>query len=348
MSTSNWAAVRCLGLIGKLIISRFACLVVATTSPAAEPLVIAHRGASGYLPEHTLEAKALAYGMGADYLEQDLVLSKDNHPIVLHDIHLDSVTDVASKFRGRARQDGRYYALDFTLREIKTLRVHERIHHEDGQVVFRNRFPLHKSRFEIPTLAEEIELIQGLNQSTGRNVGIYPEIKQPAWHRRQHYDISRVVLETLRRYGYETASDSVYLQCFDATELKRLRGEFKTQLRLVQLLAGDMWTKADTDAGSLQTRIAEISQYADGIGPALSHIFTGKKDGVAQFTPLIDLAHRHGLQVHPYTFRADALPTDVQTLEELLRMFRGAGVDGVFSDFPDRCVRFFRKQPRND
>ncbi len=155
---------------------------------AAEFAVIAHRGASGYLPEHTLPAKALAYGLGADFLEQDVVLTKDRHPIVLHDIHLDTVTDVADRFPERARADGRYYALDFTLAEIKTLAVHERWDHKNRQPVFAGRFPS-ENRLSVPTLAEEIELVQGLNTSTGRDVGIYPEIKKPAWHREQGYDI---------------------------------------------------------------------------------------------------------------------------------------------------------------
>jgi glycerophosphoryl diester phosphodiesterase len=132
----------------------------------AKKNVIAHRGASGYLPEHTLEAVAMAYAMGADYLEQDVVLTKDDHAIVLHDIHLEAVTNVAQVFPRRARSDGRYYAIDFTLAEIKALQVHERIALPAGAAVYPKRFPVGWSRFEIPTLEEEITLVQGLNKST--------------------------------------------------------------------------------------------------------------------------------------------------------------------------------------
>lgn len=125
-------------------------------------IVIAHRAASGYLPEHTLEAVALAYGMGADFIEQDLVLTKDGVPLVLHDIHLDTTTDVRKKFPDRARIDGRWYAIDFTLEEIKSLKVHERIDPKKDMAVFPSRFPVGHAKFEIPTFVEEIELIQGI------------------------------------------------------------------------------------------------------------------------------------------------------------------------------------------
>jgi len=154
-------------------------------------IVIAHRGACGYLPEHTLEAKAMAYGMGADYIEQDVVLTRDDRAVVLHDIHMDTVTDVAKAFPDRKREDGRYYAIDFTLDEIKKLHVTERMDLETGKPVFPGRFPAGKSGFRVPTLEEEIELIQGLNKSTGKDVGIYPEIKSPAWHRSEGKDISK-------------------------------------------------------------------------------------------------------------------------------------------------------------
>jgi len=142
-------------------------------------IVIAHRGASGYLPEHTLSAAALAYGMGADFIEQDIVLSKDDCPIVLHDIHLDQVTNVAEIFPQRNRDDGHWYVRDFELLELKQLEVHERANSDGSGPVFPQRFPYQRGHFQIPTLQEEIDLIQGLNHSTGRKVGIYTEIKKP-------------------------------------------------------------------------------------------------------------------------------------------------------------------------
>src|SRR5262249_9286805 len=151
---------------------------------------------------HTLEAKALAHGLGADFIEQDLVLSKDDVPVVLHDVHIDTVTDVATRFPDRKRADGRFYALDFSLAELKQLRVTERFNVRTGQPVFPQRFPAGKARFEIATLEDELQLLQGLNRSTGRVAGIYPELKAPKWHRDQGHDISRIVLPILARYGY--------------------------------------------------------------------------------------------------------------------------------------------------
>lgn len=171
---------------------------------STDKIVIAHRGASGYLPEHTLPAKAMAYAQGADYLEQDLVLTKDNALIVLHDHYLDRVTDVAERFPQRARKDGRFYAIDFTLKEIKSLKFTEGFDIKDGKQVqsYPNRFPMWKSDFRIHTFQEEIEFIQGLNHSTGKNIGLYPEIKAPWFHHQEGKDIARETLAVLKQYGY--------------------------------------------------------------------------------------------------------------------------------------------------
>ena len=140
----------------------YVCLSLPTARKSGKQLVIAHRGASGYLPEHTHEAKVASFIMGADYLEQDVVLTKDFVPIVSHDIHLDEVTNVAQVFPERKRADGRYYAIDFTFDEIKQLEVSERFHFDNNQnAYFPLRFPLWKSHFSISSLQEEIELIQG-------------------------------------------------------------------------------------------------------------------------------------------------------------------------------------------
>jgi glycerophosphoryl diester phosphodiesterase len=310
-------------------------------------IVIAHRGASGYLPEHTLAAKAAAHAMGAGYLEQDVVLSRDGAPMVLHDIHIDTVTDVAQVFHDRARGDGRFYAIDFTLDELKALTVMERAD-ERGEQVFPGRFPRGASSFQIPTLAEEIELIQGLNLSTGREAGIYPEIKAPAWHRGQGQDISAIVLGVLADYGYADPDDPIHLQCFDWHETRRIRNELGWRGRLIQLLGENDWAEApDVDYDALRTRegLAEIARVADGIGPWMNHIVTGRDAaGALQMTGLVEDAHAHGLAVHPYTFRADALPDYAASLEEALRIFLiDADVDGVFTDFPDRAVAFLRE-----
>lgn len=319
-------------------------------STVNRPLVIAHRGASGYLPEHTLPAKALAFAMGADYLEQDVVLTSDGVPIVLHDIQLDEVTDVAARFPNRARDDGRYYAIDFTLDEIRTLRVHERSDPKTGAARVPSRFPVGKARFEIPTLAEEIEFIQGLMHSTGRSVGIYPEIKSPRWHRDQGADISRAVLDVLKQYGYTESDARIYVQCFDQDETRRLREEFDTELPLIQLIAAPPKSGDDPHAALVtEEGLARIAEYAQGIGPALNRIVTGS-DGFGEpvLSELIPLAHKHGLAVHPYTFRADALPPGTASFDGLMEVFLiRAGADGLFTDFPDRSRDFVdRRFPR--
>ena len=164
--------------------------------------IVAHRGASGYLPEHTLASKAMAHAMNADYIEQDLVLSKDDIPIVIHDILLDDVTNVSEKYPNRKRKDGKYYVIDFTFEELKTLEITERFDSETGLQIYPSRFPKGASSFRLHSLQDEIELIQGLNKSTDKNIGIYPEIKNPKFHHENGKDFSKIVLEILTRYGY--------------------------------------------------------------------------------------------------------------------------------------------------
>ena len=307
-------------------------------------LVIAHRGASGYLPEHTLAAKAMAYAQGAHFIEQDLVMSKDDHVVVLHDHYLDTVTNVHDVFPDRARADGRYYVVDFTLAELRQLAVTERFNLHDGvkTAVFESRYPLEKSSFRIATFAEEIELIQGLNKSTGRSVGIYPEIKSPAFHRGEGKDISVAVLEVLKTYGYEEQPDGVFLQCFDANELQRIRRELfpamSMTVPLVQLLGtGPEFRPALTPEG-----MKTVASYAEGIGPSMRLIV--EPDSVAgklKTTNLVEVAHNLGLVVHPYTFRRDLLPAYADDYDDLLRIFLDdIGVDGVFTDFPDLTVEY--------
>lgn len=307
------------------------------------PVVIAHRGASGYLPEHTLESKVMAHTMGAHFLEQDVVLSKDDVPVVLHDIMLDPVTDVAVRFSERHREDGHFYALDFTLEELKCLRVVERFDPQTGRAVYPDRFPKDSGTFRIPTLEEELQLIRGLNKSTGREVGIYPEIKHPAWHCQQGHDISAIVLPILRRYGYATKADPCWVQCFEWEEVKRLRRELQWDGRLLQLYGG--WFGEDgTDYLRLRTPdgLAEVAAVADGIGPAISAIISGSVAESRVISDLVKDAHGCNLAVHPYTARRDELPKSVRGFEDLLiALFDEAGVDGVFSDFPDVVIRWF-------
>lgn len=304
------------------------------------PVVIAHRGASGYLPEHTLEAKAAAHAMAADYLEQDIIASRDGVLLVLHDTYLEFVTDVAQQFPGRARSDGHYYAIDFDYAEIAQLTVHERTspRAEDSseeQQLFPGRFPSNRGRFRVSTLQDELELIAGLNRATGRRTGIYPEIKDPAWHVENGIDLTHLVITALEDFGYLDSSGSdeppaAYLQCFDASELRRIRSDLNPPIPLVQLLTGeDDMSDAALDA---------ITEYAQGIGPAYFSLVNDSAE-TATSNGLCSAAQSRGLQVHPYTFRRDRLPPFSTEFEALLRFFATeVGVDGLFTDFPDIAV----------
>lgn len=315
----------------------------------APPLVIAHRGASAYLPEHTLEAKVLAYALGADYIEQDVVLSRDGVPVVLHDIHLDDTSDVERRFPARARADGRFYALDFTLEELRQLNLHERSRRDAGgaqQPVFPQRFPLQQGLFRLPSLREEIELLAGLDRARRTRTGLYIELKSPNWHAAQGCDLAAAVLAVLEETGYATRGQQVFLQCFDDRTLLRLKREFGTPLPLIQLLGENDWgedSAADYTALRTEQGLAYIASYADGIGPWLAQVVE-LRDGALVPTALTAMAHRQGLLVHPYTLRADALPEGVKNVDELHRvLFEEARVDGLFTDFPDLTAQYLRR-----
>jgi glycerophosphoryl diester phosphodiesterase len=310
------------------------------------PIVIAHRGASGYLPEHTIPAKALAYAMGADYLEQDIVATRDDALIVVHDIHLDLVTDVAERFPGRTREDGRYYARDFDLDEIATLKVHERTN-ASGKPAFQGRFQSNGEPFRIHTLERELELVATLRENGTRPLGIYPEIKDPQWHRDEGVDITRLVLETLARFGYQAHQDPAYLQCFDEQEVRRIRHELGAKLKLVQLIGEDSWTAEPTDFAAMQTAagLEKLATTVDGIGPWLQQLYSEGEGGAITDQGLVSHAHEQGLVVHPYTFRSDALPRGFTDFDALLEfMVDELAIDGLFTDFPDKAVRYLQQR----
>ena len=300
----------------------------------SKKIVIAHRGASGYLPEHTLESKAMAFAMNSNFIEQDLVLSKDDIPIVIHDIYLDDVTDVAIKFPERKRKDKRFYVIDFMFDELQTLKVTERFNPKTGKQVYPNRFPKGKGNFKLHSFEEELQLIQGLNKSTGKNIGIYPEIKEPEFHQKEGKDLTKIVLKTLSDYGYKSKKDSCILQCFDAKELERIRVKLKSELFLVQLIEFPEETK----------QLKHFATYADGIGPWYKQILKKKENGIWKFTSLVSDAHKLDLKVHPYTFRADSLE-EFSTFEEMMQtLLMDANVDGAFTDFPDLVVNFLKEK----
>lgn len=340
---------------------RWACVLLlagllsawASNAPAAEwaaletasaPLVIAHRGASGYLPEHSLAAYAFAYALGADYLEPDIVITRDGHPIALHDLTLDATTNVREVFPGRARDDGLHYVVDFTLAEIRQLRMFERIEPETGEQRYPVRFPAALGDFRVVTLAELIELTQGLNASTGRDVGIYPETKFPAFHEAAGHDIAAIVLEVLEGHGYREREHRAIIQSFEPEPLRRLREE-GVRLRLVQLLGENDWDMNHVDYAPMYTAegLAEIAAYADGIGPPITRIILGvDANGAPQFSTLVADAHAAGLAVHPYTVRTDALPEGISIGDLLYLLLEIQQVDGLFIDQPDVMVEFLR------
>ena len=307
------------------------------TGQPIRPVVIAHRGASGYLPEHTLPAKALAYTMGADYLEQDVVATLDDQLVVLHDIHLDRVSDVAKQFPDRKREDGRYYVRDFTLDELRSLLVHERTN-ENGLPVYPDRFHSSDEEFRIHTFAEELAFIAEMQSGVGRPVGIYPEIKRPEWHRNEGIDITPIFFAELRGFGYDCHTDPVYVQCFDDRELVRIREDLNCDLKLIQLIGENDWGEASTDYDALRSAkgLERLSHTVNGIGPWANSLYELKPNGRVEDSGLVSRAHAEGLAVHPYTFRRDDLPAGFESFTDLLRfVIDELSIDGLFTDFPD-------------
>ena len=278
-----------------------------------DKIVIAHRGASGYLPEHTLESYAMAYALGADFIETDLALTKDGIFVCIHDIYLEYTTNVREVFPDRARKDRHWYVVDFSLEEIKKLKVHERVR-ANGIPYFPSRFPLSLSKFEVPTFREMIELIQGLNKSTGGHVGIYPEMKRPLWHGQQGLPMEEALLEILNQYGYKGREANIFIQCFEVESLKKLRFELDTDLPLVLLTWETIWNYGGEvkpfSAKLTEDILDEIAIFADGIGPYKARIEVNPA--------IVQWAHERGLVVHTWTMRADSLPVQYQTFDEEL------------------------------
>ncbi|QDV09806.1 Glycerophosphoryl diester phosphodiesterase precursor [Planctomycetes bacterium Poly30] len=264
-------------------------------------LVVAHRGASGYLPEHTLEAYSMAYGLGADMLEPDLVLTADDVAICMHDVHLERVTDVAQRFPGRARTDGRFYAADFTLDEIRELSA------TGGD---RHRF----RGCSVPTFQEFLALVAHLNERTGREVGIVPELKAPDFHRREKRPLEEVYVQALREAGYDEPGALCITQSFEPDALVRVR-DAGIRSTMLELLGGEAPDRS---------QLAEIAKRAEAIGPSKTMIEATKGQ-------LVREAHELRLAVIPYTFKEDE--------DETRRFFQDHDVDALFSDFPDVALR---------
>ncbi|MEX5637646.1 glycerophosphodiester phosphodiesterase [Parafrankia sp. FMc2] len=320
-------------------------------------LVIGHRGASGYRPEHTLASYELAARMGADFVEPDLVVTKDGHLVCRHEPEIGGTTDVADRAEFAARRvtkqlDGvavtGWFTEDFTLAELKKLRAKERL------PAVRQENTLYDGRYEIPTFVEVVELRRRLSAELGREIGVYPETKHPTYFQQAGLALEQRLLDILHRNGLNTRTAPVFVQSFETKNLGDLRRR-GLRTNAVQLLssagapydlaaAGDPRTYADliTPAG-----LKGIAAYANGIGPEKAQVIPVGADGkLAAPTALVRNAHAAGLLVHPYTFRAENqfLPPDLRrgtvtsdygrAIDEQVAYLR-AGIDGVFTDNPD-------------
>jgi glycerophosphoryl diester phosphodiesterase len=298
--------------------------------------IIAHRGACGYLPEHTAVAKALAYGLGADFIEQDIVATKDQALVVLHDLYLDEVSDVDKHFASRKRDDGHYYVVDFTFEELQSLTLSERRLPGSSERRFPGRFSCDIGGLRIARFEDEIGLIAGLNASTGRQVGIYPEIKDPAWHRAAGIDLTRLVHGALTA-NRERLTGPVFVQSFDPAAIRRLKDEFQTTFPLVQLLNASAADNLADDDDAMAALVAA----ADGVGLPFERLIARDAAGSPlRATRLAARLGETGLLVHPYTMRRDqSPPAGISYGEALEFLINELQVDALFCDQPDDAIR---------
>ncbi|RVE50562.1 hypothetical protein evm_004789 [Chilo suppressalis] len=323
------------------------------------PLVIAHRGASGYVPEHTLGAYALAVTMGADYIEPDIVMTKDGYIIARHDNQLDLTTDVATRleFASRYRTqivDGTnvsgWFTEDFTLAEVKTLRAIERI---PAMRPGNARMDL---AFEVPTLEEIIDLAKSMRTISCREVGIYPEIKHPSHFQRLGLAMEKPLVDLLHSNGYVRRDAPVYIQSFEISNLKELKT--MTDLRLLQLLGSSrpydqvlQGTNVSYSTMATLEGLGEIAKYAYAVGPEKAYIIPRTANNtLSRPTAFVQNAHAVGLKVHPWTFRSENsfLPAefrssgashDLGDAAGEIKAFLAAEIDGLFADHPDVLVK---------
>jgi glycerophosphoryl diester phosphodiesterase len=312
-------------------------MLAAIQAAPPRPLIIGHRGASGHRPEHTLEGYRLAAEMGADFIEPDLVPTKDGVLIARHENEIGGTTDASEKFPDRRRTktiDGQavsgWFTEDFTLAEIRTLRARERLafrsHAYDGQ-------------FAVPTFDQVIELAQQLALDLRRPIGIYPETKHPAYFRSIGLPLEDRLLDALQKHGWNRRDAPVFIQSFEPGNLRMLRA--KTAVRLVQLV-DERRTAAIDPAG-----LKEIATYADVLATTKGFVIPVNPDGtLKEPTDLVARAHAAGLLVHVWTLRADAqfLPAGYHgRAEDEFKQFAALGVDGIFTDFPDVASRALRE-----
>ena len=318
-------------------------------------IVIAHRGASGERPEHSIASYALAIEQGADFIEPDLVLTKDGILVARHENEISETTDVASKAEFADRKttktiDGQtmtgWFTEDFTLAELKTLRAKERLPQ------LRQANMAYDGQFDIPTFDEILELAKIKSISTGRTIGVYPETKHPSYFSAIGLSHEAPLLALLQAYGHIEKSAPIFIQSFEVENLKALRG--KTKLRLIQLIdeKGSPADRPDLSYPGMTTPegLKAIAEYAYGIGPNKALVIPRNMLGnLTEPTPLVRDAHEAGLAVHPWTFRRENYflplsaksgidPRDAGDIVQEIRAFIAAGVDGIFSDNPAQAV----------
>jgi glycerophosphoryl diester phosphodiesterase len=317
------------------------------------PLVIGHRGAAGYRPEHTLASYELAARMGADFMEPDLVATRDHVLVARHEPEIGGTTDVASRpeFASRRRTvvlDGvpvtGWFTHDFTLAELKTLRAVERIPQ------LRQHNTLYNGLFEVPTFQEVLDLRTRLSRELDREIGVFPETKHPTYFRRLGLELEAPLVRALRRNGLDRAGAKVFVQSFEATNLAALRAEYRLRAPLVFLTsaAGAPFDDPTTYAEYLTPAgLRQLSRLVDGIGPDKIQVIPRRADDtLGTPTSLVADAHAAGLKVFPYTFRAENqfLPADYRVgadpafygraIDEQVTFLR-TGLDGLFTDQPD-------------
>jgi glycerophosphoryl diester phosphodiesterase len=331
------------------------------TLTGAPPLVIAHRGASGYMPDHTLAGYTKAVELGADFIEPDLVSSKDGVLIARHEPNLKDTTDIATrpefaKYERTEKIDGHdekgWFASDLTLAQIKTLRAKQ---------PRADRNPAFDGQFEIPTFEEILQLREKLSKQYNREIGIYPETKHPSWHAEKGLGFEEKLVTMLDKHGLNRADAPVFIQSFELTNLKALKA--MTNVKKVYLIDGDdvspdgsVVTIRPYDfvkQGDVRTyadmlsdaNLKEIAQVAQGIGPWKVYIASYKtEDGKTTRLPannLIARAHAAGLTVHPFTFRNEAkhlTSGDMGDPYNEYALYFKLGVDGLFSDYTDTAV----------
>jgi glycerophosphoryl diester phosphodiesterase len=283
-------------------------------------ILVAHRGASGYAPEHTLESYRLALEQGADYVEQDLQITKDGVLVCLHDLTLERTTNIEEVFPDRARSDvspdqlpgsqpaKHWYVSDFTLKEVKQL---------DAGSWFHEKF---KSA-RVPTFQEAIDLVRG-------KAGLYPETKGPEVYGSRGFDMERLVMAALgkNRLDKNDRKTPVIIQSFSAESLRKMRFQLKTRLPLVFLINSDPRRQWLSPEG-----MKRIKEFASGIGPAKGLIDREPK--------IVEWAHAEGLSVTPYTFRSSMTGRFKDVREEMRHFLFTFGVDAVFTDNPDMFPR---------